>query len=134
MAEHPNAALHRKGHEAFSKGDMATLAELIAKDTLWHTAGRSPVAGDRRGRDAVFEFFAKLAELSGGTMKIHDHDFLASDAHSHQHTVALFRITAARTGKTLDANYCEVVHWRDGQVVEDWGFAYDQYAFDAFWS
>ena len=134
MAEHPNAALHRKGHEAFSKGDMATLAELIAEDTVWHTAGRSPVSGDSRGRDAVFEFFAKLAELSGGTMKIHDHDFLASDAHSHQHTVALFRITATRGDKTLDANYCEVVHWRDGQVVEDWGFAYDQYAFDEFWS
>ena len=134
MAEHPNAALHRKGHEAFSKGDMATLTELIAEDTLWHTAGKSPISGDHRGRDSVFEFLAKLAELSGGTMKIHDHDFLASDAHSHQHTVALFKITATREGKTLDANYCEVVHWRDGQVVENWGFAYDQYAFDEFWS
>ncbi len=134
MAEHPNAALHRKGHEAFSTGDMATLTELIAEDTLWHTAGRSPIAGDYRGRDAVFEFLAKLAELSEGTMKIQDHDFLASDEHADQHTVALFNITAARAGKTLDANYCEVVHWRDGQVVEDWGFAFDQYAFDEFWS
>ena len=60
MAEHPNAALHRKGHEAFSKGDMATLTELIAENTLWHTAGRSPIAGDCQGRDAVFAFLAKL--------------------------------------------------------------------------
>ncbi len=134
MSEHPNAALHRKGHEAFAKGDTATLTELIAEETVWHTAGKSPIAGDHRGRAAVFAMFEKLAELSEGTLQIHDHDFLASDSHSHQHTVALFRITATRAGKTLDANFCEVAHWKDGQVVEDWGCAYDQYAFDEFFS
>ncbi len=29
---------------------------------------------------------------------------------------------------------CEVVRWRDGQVIEDWGFAFDQYTYDEFWS
>jgi ketosteroid isomerase-like protein len=130
MAEHPNAALLRKGHEAFSNGDRATLTEIIAEDALWHVAGKGPFSGDYRGRKAVFGMFDKMAELSGGTIKIKDHDFLGTD----QHAVALFKIIATRGGKKLDANYCEVVHWRDGQVVEDWGLAYDQYAFDEFWS
>ena len=133
MSEHPNAALHRKGHEAFSKGDMATLTKLIAEDTVWHAAGKGPLAGERRGRDTVFEMFAQIGKLSGGTFELHDHDFLASD-HSHGHTVALFRVTAARAGKTLDAKVCEVVHWKNGQIVEDWTFVYDQYAFDEFFS
>ncbi len=130
MAEHPNVALHRRGHEAFARGDRNTLARIIGENTLWHIAGKSPVSGDYQGRESVFGFFDKLAELSGGTLKIKDHDFLGSD----EHTVALFQISASRGGKTLEANYCEVVHWRDGQVVEDWGFAYDQYTFDEFWS
>ena len=98
MAEHPNAALLRKGHEAFAKGDMATLTEVIAQDTLWHVAGKGPLAGDYQGREAVFGFFKKLSELSGGTMKIEDHDFLGTD----DHAVALFKITASRAGFSND--------------------------------
>ena len=30
MTEHPNVELTRRGYDAFAKGDMATLAELIA--------------------------------------------------------------------------------------------------------
>ncbi len=130
MTEHPNAALLRKGHEAFSTGDRATLTEIIAEDALWHVAGKSPFSGDYLGRKGVFGLFDKMAELSSGTIKIEDHDFLGTD----QHAVALFKIIATRGGKTLDANYCEVVHWREGQVVEDWGLACDQNAFDEFWS
>ncbi len=95
MAEHPNAALLRKGHEAFSNGDRATLTEIIAEDALWHVAGKGPFSGDYRGRKAVFGMFDKMAELSGGTIKIKDHDFLGTD----QHAVALFKIIATRGGK-----------------------------------
>ena len=130
MAEHPNAALLRRGHQAFSKGDQATLAEVIAKDVLWHTAGKGTVSGDYHGRDAVFGFFAKLAELSDGTMTIEDQDFLASD----ERGVALFKIKATRGSKKLDADYCEIVRVRNGQAVEEWNFAFDQYTFDDFWS
>ncbi len=68
MAEHPNAVLHRRGHEAFARGDMETLTKLIAEDTVWHVSGRSPISGDLLGREAVFGFFAKLNELSGGRL------------------------------------------------------------------
>ncbi len=130
MPQHPNAALHRRGHEAFSRGDMDTLTELIADDTVWHMPGRSPLSGDLHGREAVFGFFAKLNELSGGTAKINDHDFLATDEHS----VALFRVVATRGGKTLESRLCEVIHWRNSQIVEDWTSFDDQYGWDQFWS
>ena len=130
MAEHPNAALLRKAHEAFSKGDMATLTEVIAEDTLWHIAGKGPLAGEYKGREAVFGFFKKINELSGGTFKMEDHDILGTD----DHVVALTKMGATRAGKILNTNFCEVAHWRNGQIVEDRLFAYDQYAFDDFWS
>jgi len=130
MTENPNIALHRRGHEAFSRGDQDTLAEIIAEDTLWHVAGRSPTSGEYVGRDAVFQFFTTLGELSDGTIGLEDQFFMGDG----DRTVALFRITASRGGERLEADFCEVVRWENGQVAEDWGFAFDQHAYDEFWS
>ncbi len=131
MAEHPNVEILRRGHEAFARGDMTALAEIIAEDTVWHWPGRSQVSGVFRGREAVFAVFAKLGELSEGTFRIvEDHDFLGTD----EHGVALFRVTGTRGGKTLNVNVCEVVHVRNGQIVEEWLSFDDQYAADDFWA
>ena len=131
MAEHQNAILHSNGHQAFMNQEMDTLTNLIAEDTVWHIPGRSQVAGDLVGRDAVFAWFGKVGELSNGTIAIaEDHDFLGTDKHS----VSLFRATAQRNGKTLQVNVVEVVHWQEGKIVENWQSFDDQYAWDEFWS
>jgi len=64
--------------------------------------------------------------MSGGTLQLHPDDYLGRETRS----VALFRITAERNGKKLNSDFCEVVRWKNGQVAEDWGFAFDQRAFD----
>jgi ketosteroid isomerase-like protein len=130
MAEHPNVGLLRKGYEAFAKGDIATLREMLSENVVWHIAGSSAVSGEHRGREAVFAMFAKLAELSGGTMRIELHDVLAND----EHAVALFRETASRQGKQLDQLEVAVYHISNGKATEAWSFPYDQRASDEFWS
>ena len=132
MSEQSNVALHRKAHDAFSRGDMDTLTEMTAEDTVWHSPGKSLISGEFRGREAVFEeFFGKMDELSGGTAKFVEHqDYLGNDEHS----VALFRFAATRSGKTLEFNVCEDIRWRNGQIVEEWTYLDDQYGWDALWS
>ncbi len=125
-----NADLHRRGHEAFRQQDMPTLSEMIAEDAVWHIAGRSPLAGTYQGRDAVFGFFAKLAEMTDGTFTLEDRDVTDSDEHS----VALARVTARRGDRTLDVSAIEVVRWRNGQVAEEWAVYEDQYSADEFFS
>ena len=39
VTEHPNVELARRGYDAFAKGDLATLTELIADDATWHALG-----------------------------------------------------------------------------------------------
>ncbi len=124
-----NLALHRKGHEAFSSGDMDFLAELFADDTLWHVAGRSSLAGDYRGKDEVFGYFQRLADLTD-EFGVEDQFFLEDG----DRTVALFKLKGRRGDKVLDHDFCEVVRWENGRVAEDWGFAFDQYGFDEFWA
>ena len=130
-AQHANIQRSRRAYEAFDKADMATVSELMADDVLWHVSGSSPLAGDYKGKDAVFGFFGKLMELTGGTFKIEVHDILANDEHS----VTLVRITAERDGKKLDSRAVHISHPDSkGRVKEFWSFDEDQAAGDAFFS
>ena len=129
MAEHPNVALMRKGYDAFSRGDMAALGELFADDVVWHVLGRSVLAGTYKGKDEVFGFFARLAQLSEGTVSVDLHDIVAND----EHAIGLANTSATRGGKTLVQQSVHVFHVKDGKVTEFWGYEDDQDAEAEFW-
>jgi uncharacterized protein len=126
MAEHPNVARIRDGYAAFAKGDFAVLTDLFAEDLVWHVGGRSQLAGDYRGRDAVFAFFGRLMEVTEGSFRLDVHAVLADD----EHAVALVVGTASRGGRSVTDNAAHVLHMRDGKVTEYWNATTDQYAFD----
>jgi ketosteroid isomerase-like protein len=126
MAEHPNVARLRDGYAAFAKGDLAALDDLFAEDLLWHTGGRSQLAGDYRGREAVYGLVSKLMEITEGSFRLDLHAIFADD----EHGVALLVTTARRGGRTITVNEVHVFHLRDGKVVEFWDAFTDQYALD----
>ena len=130
MPDHPNAALLRKGYEAFARGDIAAITDMFAEDMVWHVPGNNLISGEHKGRDAVFAVFAKTMELTGGTFKIDVHDILAND----EHTVSLSRASASRQGKQLDLRGADIYHIRNGKVTEWWSFTEDQRLDDEFWS
>ncbi len=66
MAAEENAALVRRGYEAFNRGDAATLTEIIAQDAVWHVAGRNRLSGPKRGRDAILAYFGELGQIGLG--------------------------------------------------------------------
>jgi ketosteroid isomerase-like protein len=126
---HPNADLVRKGFAAFAAGDMATMDQLFADDAKWHATGRSPLAGDFDGKEAIFGSFARIPQE---TDSFHQdvHAVLADD----EHAMALVDVTLERGGKTFEAQQALVFHVSDGKVTEAWVMSTDPYAFDAFWS
>src|SRR2546422_10032972 len=79
MFEHPNAALVERLYAAFDAGDAESLKKLIAEDAVWHVPGSTEISGDHRGHEAIFAYFQKLAELSGGTFRAGLVDVPASD-------------------------------------------------------
>ena len=122
---HPNADLVRKGFEAFATGDMAMLDQLMADDATWHTPGRNPLAGDFRGKEAIFGNFAQLRQQTD-SFEQDVHAILADD----EHTVALVNVTVTRGGKTVTGQQALVFHIVDGKATEVWVAPTDQYAFD----
>ena len=127
---HPNEELTRRGFDAFAKGDVDTLRELFDQDAVWHAPGRSPLSGDYRGVDAILGFFARLAELTGGTFRTDVHDVVAND----EHAVAIYATRGEREGRTLENRTVLVSHIRNGKIAEAWLMSEDQYAADEFFS
>ncbi|MEV3989543.1 nuclear transport factor 2 family protein [Streptomyces sp. NPDC049837] len=82
MAEHPDAALVRKAYEAFTTGDMDTVASLMTGDCTHHAPGESQMSGHIKGRDNVMAHFGKLMELTHGTFRVELQDVFA-DGRGH---------------------------------------------------
>jgi ketosteroid isomerase-like protein len=130
MPDHANVELVRRGYEAFDKGDMQTVDALFADDIVWHNGSRGPLAGTLTSKKEVFEFFGKLAELSGGTFRIEVHDVVGGD----DHVVVLSTGRATRNGQALDTQGSDIMHVRGGQVVEFWHLEVDPYRSEEFWA
>lgn len=78
---------------------------------------------------AIFEYFRKMGELSGGTSHAELVDALASDTHA----VAVETATGKRGGKVYDGSYLLLTRIEDGRIVDARLFNEDPKAFKAFW-
>lgn len=125
-----NEALVRKGYAAFSAGDMTTLTEVMAPNVAWHAPGDNLISGDYEGRDAVFGFFGKVGELSGGTFRV---ELESVRSEGEDKVVARDHASADRNGKHLDSGETLVFTIVDGQAVDVVATPDDQAAGDAFW-
>jgi uncharacterized protein len=128
MAEHPNVARIENMYAAMAKSDLAALNDMFAEDLVWHDCGRNQLAGDYRGREAVFQYFGKVMDVTEGSLHLDLHSVLADD----EHGVALMTISASRGGRSLNVNAVDVMHLRDDKVVEVWAIPTDQYTYDQF--
>ncbi len=126
MSEHPNVATTRAAHEAFSKGDKAAMAALLADDIVWHAPGDNPYSGDAVGKGATLERLGRLAQ-DGVTISFDIHDIVGND----DHVVVLTDATVSKGGSSSVGRQVQVMHVRDGTWAEVWVSNEDQAAVDA---
>jgi len=127
---HPNETLIRDGYDAFVRGDLEAVAKFLAPDARWHVAGASPLAGVYSGHEELFALFARLYEMTGGTISIAARDILASE----DHAIVLTTMKARRGELELNDDGVAVFKIHEGVATEVWAFAEDQAAMDAFFS
>jgi uncharacterized protein len=131
MAEHPHITLVRRGYEAFSKGDMATLAQIIAHDAVHHVGGHSPMTGDYKGFEAIMDYYGRTMEETDGTFKI-EIQSLAADGHGH--VMARHHVTAKRRGREFDGSGGLFFEIMSNQAIDIIQVEDDLDAVDQFWT
>ncbi|MGI8706732.1 MAG: nuclear transport factor 2 family protein [Actinomycetota bacterium] len=119
-------ALARRFIQALDEQDVATIENLVAEDVVGHFPGDNKLSGNYKGRDQLFEMFAKGDEVTEGTFERELHDITASD----DHIVVLVNLQAQRDGKVISWNAANVWHVSDGRLTEVWFFTEDQSATD----
>lgn len=125
----PDEDLVQAASAAFRRGDLDALRDqFIAADIIWHIAGTGPLAGDYYGVAQVMEVLAKVAELSGGTVRTEVRDV------SDDRTVVFTEIRAGRAGRQLQLNLVHVVRAENGKATEVWTQSSDPAAAAEFWS
>ncbi|HEY1333287.1 MAG TPA: nuclear transport factor 2 family protein [Myxococcaceae bacterium] len=117
MSAEENTRLAQSAYEAFGRGDMPALAELMADDIEWVDPGdpsESPLAGTYRGKDEVLGWFGKLAEdVDFSTFD--PTDFIAQG----DKVVSLVRVeaTVRSTGRPLVNDEAHVWTFREGKLA-----------------
>jgi uncharacterized protein len=128
--EHPNVAGMRRAFAAF-RTDPAELARVIGTDCVWRIPGSAPVAGEYRGRDAIFELFRVTRRLTAGTYRVEPLWILGDD----ERVVGAYRARGRRPdGRSLDIEQLLVCRVEAGAWREVLALPTDQAAFEAFWS
>ncbi len=129
--EHPNATLVRTLMDALQAGDLPTALGGYTDDAVYRVPGNNLVSGNYQGREAITQFFYKLMELTGGSMRLLMDDVIGAEGHA----VMFWHGTAERAGKTLDSTGIMAFKINsDGKVTESWFLYNDQRAYDEFYS
>jgi ketosteroid isomerase-like protein len=124
-----NAVLIRRGYEAFGRGDVPAVLEVLDPGITWHVPGRSPLSGDYTGHPGVLEFFGRCQALAAGTLRVVPHEVLADG----DRVVALTTVSAERHGQAWSSPEVHVWRVAHGRAVEFVEYQGDQQSEDEFW-
>lgn len=117
MAEQENMQVVQQAYDAFKRGDIQSVLNLMADDADWLHPGPPdaiPFAGQYRGRDGVAQFFAKL----GGAEDVEHfepQEFFASG--DRVVVLGRYRGRIKATGRTDDVEWVHVFTVRGGKIV-----------------
>jgi ketosteroid isomerase-like protein len=125
-----NGALIRSGYEAFARGDIPAVLDVLAEDIFWHVPGRGPLSRDYRGHAEVLGFFGQFMKLSNNTFEIEVDDILVN----RDHVVVLCTESAERAGKIWSSPQVHVWTIKEGRASVFWQYMGDQQTEDEFWS
>lgn len=117
MQETQNTNIVQDAYAAFGRGDIPGILNLLAENVSWQgvygAAAHVPMAGQRRGKAAVDEFF-KLVSAHETFSTFEPREFVAAG----NKVVALGHYTGKTSiGKTFDADFAMVFTVENGKVT-----------------
>jgi uncharacterized protein len=116
--------------DAMRRGDRAAAFAHYADDIVGHVPGRSALAGDLYGKDAVVGYIETAVAHAPGGVEIELVDMLASE----ERVALIVRERLHGGDRVLDMGRANVYRVEGDKIVEISIFESDQYAVDEFLS
>jgi uncharacterized protein len=124
-----NAALVKRGYDAFAAGDIAILHGLYHVDAAFYTVAQQTGDGAYLGRDAILAYFGTIFHESKGTFKARPVTIAAAD----DRVFVLQDISGERNGYSLQDQSVMVFTIDGGLVREMREFVTPASQIKAFW-
>jgi ketosteroid isomerase-like protein len=131
MSDAQNIKILQTYVDSLSKGDMETVATLLADDVIWHQPGGGRLSGVHIGKQKLFAHLGKFMELSGNTFRVTKVGSVMANADM---VAATLHFKAERLDRKLSKDGVDVMRIVGERIKEVWLFSSDQAAEDAFWS
>jgi uncharacterized protein len=118
MSEADNTKIVQEAYAAFGRGDVQAILDRLDDGIAWQgvygATSNVPMAGERRGKTAVAEFF-KLVATHVNFSRFEPKEFVASG----DKVVTLGHYTAKTSAnKEFDSDFAMVFTLRDGKVTK----------------
>ena len=121
----------RVRYDALLAGDVSAAAALLDDASVLHVPGRSGLAGDYQGEEAILGVLGRMAEYTHDTLRLGSLGLVAEDAHV---LVLQGHISATATKSRLDTDVIHALSLRGDKIKEAWIFSLNQDDFDEFWT
>jgi len=121
----------RVRYNALLSGDLSAAAVVLDDASVLHVPGRSGLAGDYQGQEAIVGLLGRMAEYTHGTLHLGSPTPVAEDVHV---LVLQGHISATATRTRLDTDVIHALSLRGDKIQEAWIFSLDQDDFDEFWA
>ncbi|MFF2832338.1 nuclear transport factor 2 family protein [Cellulosimicrobium cellulans] len=116
-------------YEAFNAADGVVLDRLFHPDAVMVIPGSTQISGTYRGKAAIFEAFARMSQITGGTSRAEVRRVAIDEAGA----VVIAVDHAMRHGEPVSAEFADVFTVRDGAVSELRFFPADADQMAYFW-
>ena len=121
----------RVRYAALLSGDVSAAAGVIDDASVLHVPGRSGLAGDYQGEEAIVGVLGRVAEYTHDTLWLGSPSLVAED---DRVLVLQGRISATAASNRLDTDVIHALSLRGDKIREAWLFSLNQDDFDELWS
>ena len=128
--KHADVLTYLRTADAFRRRDLKAIAESIHDDVRWHLPGKTWMAREIQGREALMAFLQEIVTRTANSFLLEDLHIAGTD----HHVIALQHFGATLDGQTQRFQAVSVMRFEGGRQIERWFYLLDPDAFDAFFS
>jgi len=117
MSAEDNIKTIQTVYEAFGRGDVGVILDVVTDDVDWATDTASTAApwyGPHRGKQGVTDFF----QAFGSTMTVQQFEPVSfTSSETDVHTVVKLKATRIANGRSAEMNLHHFFQFRDGKIA-----------------
>lgn len=107
-----NVDTARSAYEAFGRGDLQALGEMMAEDGTWLTSDELPLGGETRGRDEILGNMAQIPNY-WSSFSLDPEEFIDGG----DWVVVRGTQRAGKNGDSFEAPFAHLIKFADGKIV-----------------